>query len=532
MGIALGLAASAAVLALTPAAELRFCLRTDPKTFDPLLAADEASETVRYLTGGVLIRFNRHTQTMQPELATGWRILDGGRRIDFTLRQQVRFSDGTPFGAGNVAAAIRRLADPALQSPVADTFRAGAGNITARVNADGSVSVLFATPVSGVELLFDQLAISHDGKAVLGPFLLSEYKSGHYVQLRRNPHYWKTDASGRRLPYLDSVRLDIQSNREIEMLRFRRGEIDVVDKMDPEAFDRLRRERPAEAVNAGVSLDSEFLWFNQKPQAPIPAHRKNWFRSAAFRRALSAAINRADLVRLAYLGYAHAAAGPVSPGNRMWVNSAVKAVRYDPAAALELLRGEGFRREGAVLRDRDNHPVTFSLLTNAGSKTRSRMSALVQQDLKKIGIDVRFTPMEFQSLVERITRTHDYEAVLLGFTNIEVDPNAQMNIWLSSSSHHAWNPAQASPATEWEAEVDRLLRLQQASTLQVERKRAFDRVQEIIAEQAPILYLVHPDVLAGVSRAMRGVQPSALPPHLFWNIEHLSVEEGAGRAPR
>src|SRR6266849_6542343 len=87
---------SIACAAAQPASELRFCLRTDPKTFDPLLATEEASETVRYLTGGVLIRFNRRTQQLEPGLAESWRVQDGGRRIDFVLRKGVLFSDGTP----------------------------------------------------------------------------------------------------------------------------------------------------------------------------------------------------------------------------------------------------------------------------------------------------------------------------------------------------------------------------------------------------------------------------------------------------
>jgi peptide/nickel transport system substrate-binding protein len=98
-----------------------------------------------------------------------------------------------------------------------------------------------------------------------------------------------------------------------------------------------------------------------------------------------------------------------------------------------------------------------------------------------------------------------------------------MNIWTSSGTHHAWNPRQKTPATAWEAEIDLRMREQASAIESATRKKAFDRVQEIIAAEAPIIYLVHPNVLAGVSRLVRNASVSALPPHLYWNVEHLSL---------
>jgi len=524
-----------ATLAICAPAQLRLCVHTNPSTLDPLAADEEASDTIRFLTGGVLIRFNRRTQQVEPELATSWKIRDQARRVDFILRQDVRFSDGTQFGPDDVVATVRRLMDPDLHSPIADTFRSAGGNIRAETNGAHGVSVFFSTPVAGLELLFDQLAItsahqSRPERAVLGPFVLDDHKSGQYIVLRRNPQYWKTDAAGRRLPYMESIRLDIQSSRDIELLRFRRGELHLIDKLEPEGFERLRKEMPSSARNVGASLDTEFFWFNQSSNAQIPAYKKRWFQSQFFRRAISAAVNRDDIIRLVYHGYAHPAVGPVSLANIFWFNSKLSAPAYDPALASKLLREGGFRFDGPTLRDADGNAVEFSLITNAGSKTRTQIGAMVQQDLKRAGIQLNFTPIEFQSLIQRITRTQQYEACLLGLTNVEVDPNAQMNVWVSSGTHHAWNPGQSKPATQWEAEIDRLMQLQHTAIEPKARKEAFDRVQELVVEQAPIIYLVHPDVLVSVSPSVRNVTPSVLPPHLFWNVEHLSlVTPGPGR---
>jgi peptide/nickel transport system substrate-binding protein len=175
------------------------------------------------------------------------------------------------------------------------------------------------------------------------------------------------------------------------------------------------------------------------------------------------------------------------------------------------------------LHDREGNPVEFSLVTNAGSKTRTQMGTILQQDLMEIGIRLNFLPIEFQSLIERITQTAQYEACLLGLTNVDIDPNSQMNLWLSSGTHHAWNPGQIKPATAWEAEIDRLAELQRTTSDKEARKRAVDRLQEIVAEEAPVVVLVHPDVLVAVSPSVRNTMPSALTPHLYWNVEYLSL---------
>ena len=225
-----------------------------------------------------------------------------------------------------------------------------------------------------------------------------------------------------------------------------------------------------------------------------------------------------------YHGYARAAAGPVSPSNHVWLNSRVQPQSHDVQQARRLLEEDGFRLVGETLRDRSGNAVEFSLITNAGSKTRGQLGTLLQQDLKKIGIQVNFTPLEFQSLIERIMKTQRYEACLLGFSIVELDPNAQMNIWMSSSTHHAWNPGQKSPATPWEAEIDVLMKKQATSSALAARKKAFDKVQEIVSEQAPFAYLVHPNVLVAVSDSVSNAAPSALPPHLVWNVEYLRLK--------
>ncbi len=506
--------------------ELRFCLHSDPKTFNPLMVEDEASETIRYLTGGVLIRVNRQSQELEPELATSWKISRRGQSITFQLRQGVVFSDGTPFSADDVAYTMHALMDPSLHSTTGDAFRSASGTVETQVLAADRVAIVFPAPVAGLERLFDQVPIlsarsPKKEAAVLGPFVLAKYSPGMEVLLERNSYYWKTDASGRRLPYLDAIRLDIQQNRDIELMRFSRGELHLINNIDAESFSRLAQQAPSQAYDAGPSLESEMMWFNQNPNAPLPEYEKAWFRSKNFRRAVSSAINRADLCRVIYFGHAQPAAGPISPANRFWFRAQLKPHAYDPKEALAGLRQDGFHLKDGTLRDREGHPVEFSLITNSGNKARERMGAMVQQDLAAIGIKMNLVTLDFRSLIERISQNFRYEACLLGLTNYDLDPNSQMNVWLSSASNHQWYPNQPKPATTWEAEVDRLMEAQASTVVREKRKEYFDRVQEIASDEAPFIYLVNKNSLSAVSPKLQNVSPAMIRPQTYWNADSL-----------
>ncbi|GAC1636366.1 MAG: ABC transporter substrate-binding protein [Candidatus Acidiferrum sp.] len=512
--------------------ELHFCLHGEPKTFNPILVEDEASENVRYLTGGVLIRLNRQTQALEPALATSWKISPDRKTITFHLRQGIYFSDGTPFTSEDVAYTMKQLLDPNVHSGTGDSFEVGTGKVEIKTPSPDAVAITFPVPVAGLERLFDQVAIvsarsPKKEMAVLGPFYVSEYKAGSYVLLRKNPNYWKHDSQGHALPYLDTIQLDIQRNRDIELVRFRRGELQLINRLDPEQYERLKAEDASLTRTAGTGLDAEEFWFNQAPNAPMAEYRKAWFHNTEFRKAVSLAINRADIARIVYRGFAKPAYGPVSPSNHFWFNSALEEPKYDQQSALRLLAKAGFRLQQGVLRDASGNPVEFTVVTNSGNTAREKVAAMIQQDLSQIGIKVNIVTLDFPSLIERMTRTFDYDACILGLVNTDLDPNGQMNVWLSSGENHQWSPNQKTPATVWEAEIDRLMREQASAATEKERKAKFDRVQQIAAEQQPFIYLINKDVLMAVSPSVSGVSPVVLNPPAFWNAEMLRVNGGA-----
>jgi len=511
--------------------ELHFAMKTDPKTLNPALAEDQASEAIRYLTGGVLIRVNRETQAYQHELATNWKVSKDGKSIHFDLRKGVKFSDGSDFTADDVVATFGILFDPKQHSATADAFGPPemTKNVTVRAAGKYEVTITFPEVVAELERLFDQVAIISAKSAdrdhtVLGPFVVTEIKSGQYVQLKRNPNYWKRDAQGKPLPRLDSIRIDIQKNTETELLRFQRGELHLINVLQPDLFERLKTDDAAAARDLGPSLDNESFWFNQSPKSPMPDYKRAWFTDVNFRRAISEAINRADIARVVYLGHARPSAGPITPANKVWFNDKLAPQQQDVAAAKKLLAAAGFHLDGATLSDKGGHPVEFSLMTNAGNKPRESMAAMVQQDLAQLGIKVNIVLLDFGSLLDRTSKSLDYEACLLSLTNTDIDPTGQMNVWLSSADNHQWNPAQKTPATPWEAEIDKLMNEQHNSTDMKKRITAFRKVQQIVADQLPFIYLVDKNALTAVSSAVKSASPVPLRPQTYWNAEYLSVK--------
>ena len=526
--VAMGAATQATSQGSMPSAELAWAIRYDPKTFDPAKVDEQVSETVRFLTGGVLLRLNPQTQEPQPELAESWTSSADGRVISFRLRSGLRFSDGTSLTSNDVAWSLRRILDPATGAPAAEEFIAPQ-KVTVETPDPRTVVVRLPQRILGIGKVFDEIAIEPAGRAsqgrvTSGPFFLANYKQGQFVQLKANPNYWKRDAAGVQLPYAPGIRLEVVGNREQEIARFQRGAYDLIDPLPPEYYSLLAQKSPGAVRDLGPSLNSEQMWFNQSPAAPLPEFEKAWFQSRAFRVAISQSVHRADLARIAYDGHATPAYGFISPANTLWYNTHLQVPHEDTAAAVRLLSSAGFHKSGDRLYDAAGHQVKFSIVTNSGNSARQKMATLIQQDLAPLGIDVAVVTLDFPALIERLMHSMDYEACLLGLSNVEPDPNAMINVWQSASPNHQWNPSEKTPATPWEAQIDKDMDLQAGSVRLQDRKRAVDDVQQIVADQQPFIYLVYPNALYAVSPQLTGVQPTVFQPGIVWNADSLRLQ--------
>jgi peptide/nickel transport system substrate-binding protein len=178
-----------------------------------------------------------------------------------------------------------------------------------------------------------------------------------------------------------------------------------------------------------------------------------------------------------------------------------------------------------MLEDPKGSDVRFTLLTQRGHSVRERASAVLADDLKRIGIAVDVVPLEFGALVERVT-TMNFDAAYLGFRASDTDPAVNLDLWLSSAAFHFWNPSQASPATEWERRIDELMLEQIAASDDVERKRLFDEVQQLFAEFVPAIYFAAPRVFVATSSRVANASPALLEPLMLWNADMLARRPG------
>ncbi len=505
--------------------------RAEPRSWNPVTALDAPTRDLLRLVHGRLARI--HGGTLQPEaqLAQKWKFSPDGRSCTVELRRGVRFSDGEPFDADDVLFTFEVYLDPKLGSPQRDLLAPNGQSVKVSKRSSHVVLLEFTQPYAPGARLFDGLAILprhllekpyREGKlaqtwtvatapaqmAGLGPFVVDRYVAGQRLILRRNPHYWQPGK-----PKLREVELVFTPDQTAEVLRFRQGEIDLLQRPPAKAFAAL----PPEVVklDAGASLEYHFLFFNlngagEKVPPAIRA-KQPWFRQESFRRAVSLAADRAAMAKLGFEGRATPLAHHVTPGNRAWLVE-TRAPRRSLDEARALLREAGL----------SGRPLEFSLVVNSANTAQSQLAAILQEDLRQLGIQMRVVPLDFRSLVERVTKTLDYEAALMGLGSGDADPNSEMNVWLSSGSMHVWNLSAENNQTEWEREIDRYMSQQRATMNVAERRRAYGEVQKLVARHLPVIALVSPHLLVAHKPGLKGIQPAIVPPYALWNLEDWS----------
>jgi peptide/nickel transport system substrate-binding protein len=365
--------------------------------------------------------------------------------------------------------------------------------------------------------------------AGLGPFRVKEYVPGERLVLERNPYYWKADRAGTRLPYLDRMVFLPVANDDAQTMRFQSGEADIASQMTAVSFDTLARSgatAPYTLSDLGAGLGYSFLFFNlndlDSSKLPGPAKRQVWFRQEAFRQAVSLAIDRQSIVRLVYRGHATPIWSHVPPGNKLWINRSIPQPPRSLDRARQLLKTAGFATKAdGTLIDAGGEAVEFSVVTNTGNSERIQMATIIQDDLRQLGITVHVVTLELRAMLDRLMKTHDYEACVLGLGNADGSPNTEMSVWLSSGATHLWHPQQPQPSTPWETEIDTLMRRQVTTLDPAARKGLYDRVQELVAQHLPMVFLVSPNVLVGADRGLGNFRPAILDPQALWNVEEL-----------
>jgi peptide/nickel transport system substrate-binding protein len=534
--------------------------RSEPKTLNPVTAADAPSREVIGRLTADLIHINRASQATEPALAKSWSVSKDGQTFTIKLRHGLRFSDGQPFDADDVVFSFQVYLDEKVHSPQRDLLVVGGKPIEVQKIDQYTVRFTLAQPYAAAERIFDSLAMMprhllekpYEGGqfaqawtlttppaeiAGMGPFRVKEYIPGQRIVLERNPYYWKADQSKNRLPYLDELVFLFVGNEDAQVIRFQAGETDIISRLSADNYALLSKDAAShgtEFFDLGPSLEYDFLVFNLndlKKDTDNIAAKQAWFQDVKFRQAVSAAIDRDSIVKLVYAGHGAALWGNVSPSNKLWVNQTLPHPPRSLDRARELLKSAGFSwRADSALLDRQGKAVEFSIITSTSNAQRTKMATLIQDDLSKLGMSVHVVPLEFRAVLDRVFQTYDYEASIMALGGGDADPNPEMNVWLSSGGTHLWHLGESKPATDWEAQIDQFMQKQMVQLKYKERKHLYDEVQATVAANVPFIFLATPDVLVGAKRHLGNFKPAILDPNTLWNVEQLYFLPGNGAA--
>ena len=529
----------------------------DPKTFNPIVSSDNPSREIIARLYSYLLNMDNTTQQQIPGLAYAWDISDDNLEIIYHMRHGVYWSDGHPLSAYDVEFSYDAMYDPNVENSLADIMRvdgepfgyAAVDSFTFKVwipstfapflEWSSSVPVL-PKHILGPELEKGEFDSAYnvswplDELVVSGPYMIEKYESGVKTVLRRNPNYWRVDNAGNRLPFLERIIHVNLRSEETKFLMFQTGQLDLIDLKPSEValLERETGEKDYTVENLGMDMGQVMFWFNLNPGmkedgTPLVApHRLKWFQDVRFRKAMAYTVDRESIATTVYDGMATPQYGPETPANKYWYNPGIVKHEFNLERAGEYLDDMGMiDRDGDGIReDSDDNPVEFTMITNTGNDKRELMGNIIKDDLAKIGVNMNFNAVEFNTLIVKIDNQYDYECCLLGLTSGDPDPSSGLSVWYSWGRMHHWYPNQPEPATEWEARVDELMNMNMTTLDRAKRKEYYDEVQHIMSDNVPYIYLCIPNVYEAYRNKYRNIVPTILRHRLLWNIEAVWQE--------
>ena len=473
----------------------------DASNLIPILASDSPSHTIAGMIYNGLVKYDKNMNIIG-DLAESWDVSKDGLVITFHLRKGIKWHDGKPFTARDVLYTYNVTVDPKTPTAYAGDFlkvkKAEVLNdYTFRVTYDKpfapaliswSMSVLPRHLLEGKDITKSGLSRQPVGT---GPYIFKEWVAGQKIVLVANPDYFE----GR--PYVDGRVTRIIPDTATMFLELRARNIDMMgltplqytrqtqNNLFRQNFDKYRY----------LAFAYTYLGYNLKHP---------FFADKRVRQAISYAINKEEIISGVLLGLGKAATGPYKPGTWAY-NENVKKYSYDPQKARELLRAAGWTKTNKDgILEKEGRPFTFELITNQGNETRQKCAEIIQRQLKEVGIDVKIRILEWAAFINDFINKRRFEAIILGWT-IPLDPDA-FDVWHSSKTA----PQELNFISYKNTEVDALLEKARSTFDQKQRKKYYDRFQEIIAEDQPYTFLYVPDELIIISKRIRNIEPAPI----------------------
>ncbi len=471
----------------------------EPSTLIPALASDSPSHEVAGLIYNGLVKYDKDLNLVG-DLAESFEVSKDGLVITFHLRQNVKWHDGLPLTAEDVLFTYRTMIDPRTPTAYAEDFKQvkkaeAPDRYTFRVTYDKPFAPALAS--WGISILPRHLLLGKDivksplGRHPIGtgPFVFKEWKAGEKIVLSYNPDYFE----GR--PCIDRVIYRIIPDSATMFMELKAGGLDYMG-LSPLQYARQTRYPKFERSFQKFSYPSfayTYLGFNLEDEK---------FKDRRVRQAISYAIDRREIIQGALLGLGQEATGPYTPGTWAY-NPNVVRYPYNPERARRLLKEAGWTdSDGDGLVDKQGVPFQFTIITNQGNDTRARTAEIIQRRLKDVGIEVKIRVIEWAAFIKEFIDQRRFEATILGWS-ISQDPDIY-DIWHSSKSR----PGELNFISFRNAEVDALIEKGRRIFDREERRKVYWRIQEILAEEQPYVFLYVPDALPVIQARFRGIKPA------------------------
>jgi len=434
----------------------------DAKTFDPRFSVIFSERQVMYPVYNTLTKLGPDF-SINPELATSWDVLDGGKRIVFKLRTGVKFHDGTDFNAEVVKWNIDSRLDEETKSPQRKQLVKVVESVdvvdehTVAFNLLGPFPALMGMLGQRVGFMVSPAAAQKHGEEFgsnpvgTGPFIFKEWVRGSHVRLERNPNYWEDG-----LPYLDKIHYEDVAGSVVGIQRLATGELDYVGQLSPNDIRSIEGNDDVELHPVKVGRWHSLQW--RWDRAP--------FNDANFRLAVAHAIDRKHIVDILTAGMATMAAGPTPPG--LWWYSELEAFEHDPAKAKEYLSKSSYK------------PGTEVPLVVAGTGVYPRIGALVQEQLQAVGIVIQLQPVPQKGWYGKVLKG-EFEFTPTRWTQ-RPDPDGLLQI-LFHTDGFANSTKYSNP------KVDALLEQARTMTDIPKRKAIYAEAQQQIAADLPYVSL-------------------------------------------
>ncbi len=345
----------------------------------------------------------------------------------------------------------------------------------------------------GVEGVLNLWTINTDPRTIpsMGPYSIESNKPGVQVTLVRNPSYFKTDDYGQKVPYIERYETKIVPNQDTEKLKFLAGELDGYS-LRPEDLQEMVNKGPRDysVYYNGPSLGAAFISWNQNPRNLKPLYVK-WFSNTVFRQAMSCFFNRDRVANEVYRGLAEPDLSFFAKPNPYYDPSIRQQFTYNPERGKQLLAQIGIRPNAqGLMQDAEGNVITYDLTVPIETNLSIDIAAIYADELKKVGIRLNVKPVQFQKIVDSLTKAYDWQSIMISVGS-NYCPIQGDNVWLSSGNLHLWNPLQPKPATAWEAKIDELYWQGYSERDPVKAKKIWDQYQRILLDQVPVMYMVY-----------------------------------------